>query len=39
MISLKNYVYSLWYRLKTKVDVDSDFYEEFTFRLYDMECD
>lgn len=39
MISIKNYFYTLWYRLKTKIDVDSEFYEESCFRLYDLESD
>lgn len=39
LISIKNYLKGYFYRLKTKVNVDSDFYEEFVFKLCDMECD
>lgn len=39
LISIKNYLVSCFYRLKTKVNVDEDFYEEFCFRLCDMESD
>lgn len=37
MISIKNYLKSYFYRFRTKLDIDSDFYEEFYFRLCDLE--
>ena len=39
MISLKDYLVGYFYRLRTKIDVDKDFYEEFYFNLFDLECD
>ena len=39
ILSLKNYIKCLIYKLKTKVAVDSDFFEDDEFYLIDLECD
>lgn len=37
LVSLKNYVVLLGYRLRTKIEVDNDFYEEQQFYVIDLE--
>lgn len=37
-MSIKKYIIGYFYRLKTKIDVDKDFYEE-DFFLIDLESD
>ena len=37
MLSIKKYLKSLIYKFKSKIDIDSDFYGEYDFVLYDLE--
>lgn len=37
MLSLKKYIKSIVYKFITKIDIDSDFYGEYDFVLYDLE--
>lgn len=39
IINIKNYIKEYFYKIKTKIDVDSDFYEENVFYLFDLEVD
>lgn len=37
LISIKNYIKDYIVKFKTKIEVDTDFYEEFEFHLIDLE--